>query len=977
MKRIENWEGQLENTQIEYFQEQHNEEIFTNSDISVTSEPCDADYQKADKTDYIVAASCGVLTGLLDSFWVGKFSLSSAQDWGRTKANDFVVKVAKMRGYAKSDLDGAIRFLEKDAPIPSDQLTSTWGGGYQHHFRDFAHHASVAGLVFSIMTQFTGLSYGTNTEGIFETHELHNPELIGKTFEEKIFNGTVIWTIHLVSDMAGSSRNAGKGTGIPGPLLSLAKELSVLPKIRDIRLEYKNNDISLPVLLSKIFNGTAFAHTCNKDLIRFDLRTEMGIYAFGIKQSVPVVLNQCMVRAFYFVKRLCIEISNKQVREIKDISKLDSKHFLPWNNKCIIRMLTISSGVFCAVDASDAAIRAFIKSPQNKTEFFKQFLLRTNFIGIGNFIVSIKNDIAINLLGYKRVEKAGIKPTNDTDIGLSVETITIDIAVEIDNTGLYKYAFYRMYNHIKKAKEDFSAAQRVHLGMEREIIQLEDDETALFDRVASVCHHSLIVETENLLMRLFTLYGVDYSPFSDDAKYRIYMPFYRIEDGKKIGYIFTYSLMKRLEWEEIKEKYKIDGIKAVALVELGDDIETRDIIVKNEIRLSGGFVQYMPLKELFSMISEEEFDVYITFVRKFNDDIKRLIGYRTIVVPSDSSLVELKNVIEIELRNTDFDKQLLKDGIYENQIKIINKNFWNRAFYQALLGKAPFAESFLSSEWYYKNHVEFSILEQTAIIAGYLKSVEQLLYSIVKLSEGTGKQIKKHGGGRYEFIEYCAANSSLIDITLGSIIGYAKYYSDLWDVNPYVKNYIADKLNVYRDKYRNDHFHKDNVKSIEEIEDIRTNTILIYYLLLGAMKICDSDKEQLGIYAKQKGEKIRRDISYQMLEKWLDRIVGGDVLLPKSSNLYFEIGVWGTEQWSLRFLTVSGFDDKGIPQDSKWPYIGDDLKWDRVLDKDETIVNVISLIRKYLEKGKYSGNLKTYSTISAGWFGYPQVLFKQ
>ena len=572
MKRIENWEGQLENTQIEYFQEQHNEEIFTNSDISVTSEPCDADYQKADKTDYIVAASCGVLTGLLDSFWVGKFSLSSAQDWGRTKANDFVVKVAQMRGYAKSDLDGAIRFLEKDAPIPSDQLTSIWGGGYQHHFRDFAHHASVAGLVFSIMTQFTGLSYGTNTEGIFETHELPNPELIGKTFEEKIFNGTVIWTIHLVSDMAGSSRNAGKGTGIPGPLLSLAKELSVLPKIRDIRLEYKNNDISLPVLLSKIFNGTAFAHTCNKDLIRFDLRTEMGIYAFGIKQSVPVVLNQCMVRAFYFVKRLCIEISNKQVREIKDISKLDSKHFLPWNNKCIIRMLTISSGVFCAVDASDAAIRAFIKSPQNKTEFFKQFLLRTNFIGIGNFIVSIKNDIAINLLGYKRVEKAGIKPTNDTDIGLSVETITIDIAVEIDNTGLYKYAFYRMYNHIKKAKEDFSAAQRVHLGMEREIIQLEDDETALFDRVASVCHHSLIVETENLLMRLFTLYGVDYSPFSDDAKYRIYMPFYRIEDGKKIGYIFTYSLMKRLEWEEIKEKYRIDGIKVPSVSQHEDAV---------------------------------------------------------------------------------------------------------------------------------------------------------------------------------------------------------------------------------------------------------------------------------------------------------------------------------------------------------------------------------------------------------------------
>ena len=143
------------------------------------------------------------------------------------------------------------------------------------------------------------------------------------------------------------------------------------------------------------------------------------------------------------------------------------------------------------------------------------------------------------------------------------------------------------------------------------------------------------------------------------------------------------------------------------------------------------------------------------------------------------------------------------------------------------------------------------------------------------------------------------------------------------------------------------------------------------------MKISDSDKEQLGIVSREKEDKIKQDISYQMLEEWLDRIVGGDVLLPTSSKIYFQIGVWGTEQWSLNFSTVSGFDDSGIPQDTHWPYIGDDLIWDRVLDKDETIKKVISLIKEYLGKGKYSGNLKTYSMISAGWFGYPQVLFKQ
>lgn len=982
MKKIDCWDGQLENSKIEYDSGHPKKAYEIKSDVHIVTDFSETDFDKADKTDYVVAASCGVLTGLLDSFWGGEFSLSAAQEWGRCKANNFVIKVAQMRGYGKRELDGAIRFLEKEAPIPSDQLTPIWGGALQHHFRDFAHHASIVGLVFSIISQFTGLSYGTNTEGLFEMHELPDKSLIGKSFEEKLFNGTAIWALHLVSDMAGSSNSAGKGTGIPGPILSLAKELSILPLIRDLKIVYKGEEIHLSIMLSKIFNGTAFEYSSNKDRIRFDLRTEMGVYAYGVKQSIPVAINQCMVRAFYFVKRFYMEISNKQIKGIKDISKLEPDHFLPWNNKCIVRMLTISSGVFCTVDASDAVIRAFIESSQTKTEFLTQFLLRTNFVGIGNFIVSIKNDITANTVGHKQTGRAEIQTIEKGGAGLSTESITIDIVVDgdivdVSNMGIYDYAFYRMYNYVKKKKENFLEAQNMYIGMAREIIQLEDDETDLFYKVASHSRHQLMVENEDLVMRLFTLYGVEYTPIAGDAKDKFYMPFYRIEDDKKIGYMFSYSMTAYIKWEDIKKTYKIDGIKVVVLIELGNDSKMRDIIIGNEIRLSGGFVQYMSLKELFSLISEDEYDVYMKYARKFNDNIKRLIGYRTIVVPSDSSVEELKKDIICELKTINFDKQLSQAGLYENQIKIIKKNFWDRELYQAIIGEASFAESFISSEWYYKNHVEFSILEQTAVIAGYLKSVEQLLYSIVKLSEGSGKQIKKYGGGRSDYIEYCVANESLIDSTLGSIIGYIRHYPDLWDVNTYVKNYVADKLNIYRDKYRNDHFHKDNVNSIEEIEEIRANTILIHYLLLGAMKISDSDKEWIGIVIKQKEEKNERDISYLMLEKWLNRIIGGDVLLPKSSKLYFKIGTCGTEQWNIEFSTVSGFDDRGFPQNIKLPYIGDDLKWDKVLEKDEMEKRVVSLIKEYLEKGLYSGNLKTYSMIFAGWFGHPQVLFQR
>ena len=79
----------------------------------------------ADKTDCIIAAASGILTGIIDSFWVGEFSLSDAQDWGHSKANLFVLKVAQIRGYGKNDLEGAIRYLEKKAPIPSDRKHSS------------------------------------------------------------------------------------------------------------------------------------------------------------------------------------------------------------------------------------------------------------------------------------------------------------------------------------------------------------------------------------------------------------------------------------------------------------------------------------------------------------------------------------------------------------------------------------------------------------------------------------------------------------------------------------------------------------------------------------------------------------------------------------------------------------------------------------------------------------------------------------
>ena len=97
----------------------------------------------ADKIDYIVAGCCGVLTGLIDVFFVGEFSLTNNKDWGSEKVNRFVEKFARINGYKGKEGDsigGPISFLEQKFKMASDSVTNTMGGSRQHHLRDFSHH---------------------------------------------------------------------------------------------------------------------------------------------------------------------------------------------------------------------------------------------------------------------------------------------------------------------------------------------------------------------------------------------------------------------------------------------------------------------------------------------------------------------------------------------------------------------------------------------------------------------------------------------------------------------------------------------------------------------------------------------------------------------------------------------------------------------------------------------------------------------
>lgn len=348
---------------------------------------CDLDSQldllesDADAYDYLVAVGSGLVCAAVDVLFTGEFDLAAGRVIAAEKVDGFVVKAAKATGFKGDDVAKAVAHLERAFPVPSDAAANEFGGGLQHHLRDFSHHPSLAGLGFSLLTQFTGQAYGTDTAGKFLVVPLSSAAqgLIGATVPQKLFNGTVVWFMHLVSDMAGSKATAGLsgGTGIPGPILSIAKELSAIPFFQEVRIDER----TLSELLSKLYNGTLLAqHDASGNIIRgteirFDLRGELGLGIELTRQAFPVLLNDCIVRSFYFIRRLAVQVRRERPHDMSEFFALDWKRIIPVDNPTISAMMLVASGTFTGVDLGHAAAT--------------KSWVAINVVGIGRFAVAV------------------------------------------------------------------------------------------------------------------------------------------------------------------------------------------------------------------------------------------------------------------------------------------------------------------------------------------------------------------------------------------------------------------------------------------------------------------------------------------------------------------------------------------------------------------------------------------------------------
>lgn len=388
-----------------------------------------------DKYDILVSVASGIISGFVDIFFVGELGLfegasdSAKEKYKKDKAevheklNKFIESYAKKKGYKGDGLKGAIEFLEKKYKVPQDNV---WKGkkissADTHHLDDLAHHPSLLGLVSSIMVQFMRISVFSSKDGsihlVFvkpskkEVVEIIAPVVISGLIKWLLYlaekkevinvDGDIPkpvrfiidnlhktpyvimilktvdnWFGHLVSDMGGSKNTPDGGTGIPGLFLSLLKEISMLPILKDSGLSEFLNDL--------------YQNTKNSPLTdKLDLRAELPVIK---EQILPVLINELLVRSFYFVYHLIKELKNK------DKKSIEWNKVIPFYNRTIIRMMTVSTGVFTAVDLADAAIETAVKNPEacaSVPTFFTAMAMRVNFVGVGRFAIALTSDLGM------------------------------------------------------------------------------------------------------------------------------------------------------------------------------------------------------------------------------------------------------------------------------------------------------------------------------------------------------------------------------------------------------------------------------------------------------------------------------------------------------------------------------------------------------------------------------------------------------
>ena len=545
MYEITQWNGrqelaELDNTTISIDPILLNDAILKlmNKDTTIEDDVIDIDFnfgvKKADRYDYCFALFSGILSSLISKY----VKMSGDLDIDLEKMDfaqllylvkDINIKVQKNNEKDTADIEKTLNNIEeiiKDA------------NSYKNLVVDFASDFSMMGLLISIIEKVFGKEIGydeNNNLVINEAKETFD----NLSFLEKVEFAIFEWFLEQVDQY----KQNGK---FKEQLKNILEWRSIVKKLEPIIKDFSQINLSKEELKQWFVN---LIQDKNQRISKLD---------FLQKENIPTQFNQIMIHTYVHIKNLIEQVKEHKITTLEGLEIINFNRID--NERVILRLETVSTGVFFAMDASAAVIQARkCGAEANIFGILKVFANTINFSNILTFTYVVKQDATYIKEDIDEIlHKAKIEVVHHCK-DISADELNSYISLNDPETRiLYSLKLHMIEEDIQCTK--LSADQQLKNEWKKQWMEVSKNSlhmAKLYEPNIQKVYQALITHAENTIDNRTWLYNIV-------LELCLFSPYYQIDEDEK-KYKKLKLVNKNLDY---MKNYFCEGQKYVSFKEI-------------------------------------------------------------------------------------------------------------------------------------------------------------------------------------------------------------------------------------------------------------------------------------------------------------------------------------------------------------------------------------------------------------------------
>lgn len=300
-------------------------------------------------------------------------------------------------------------------------------------------------------------------------------------------------------------------------------------------------------------------------------------------------------------------------------------------------------------------------------------------------------------------------------------------------------------------------------------------------------------------------------------------------------------------------------------------------------------IEILYLHQIFDRyFPHADFSYYFSAVNKVLHKIRNSSKYKVAKTFCADEISDFKLSFLRQMSKTGI-SELLKPTIEQGEEYIvmlsasdcetIDNSFINNSYQYAFIANNNYSNCFITSEYFFSMLRENSTIDWTSVVCGYFKSVEQLLFSVMNqvLLEEHNNDIwiksKWIPTKTYHSLKECKVvkNSNILfkqeyykffDTSMGSLINWFSENKHMWCISNDGRLTVTNFLRNYKERRRNGFFHKHNIDDYMIVKQVRNETLIAFFMILGSISLADSKKFTIEGEYSYLFERFYRSIEY-------------------------------------------------------------------------------------------------------------------